>query len=202
MKVIEDHPKPVIAAIHGTALGGGLELAMSCHYRLAVPSTPRRLYPEVHLGILPGAGGTQRLPRLIGPEAALEAITSGRHIGAQEALELGILDELTPPDDLIGTAKKYAEKVIAEGCKIRKVSKLNDKITNVDLAIFDQARAQMAKQKRGYDAPQRCIDCVEAACTKSFEDGLAVERETDRRINERESIHRTTPYLFRRTRRR
>lgn len=176
MQIIEDHPKPVVAAIHGTALGGGLELAMSCHYRVAVPSTRVGL-PEVHLGILPGAGGTQRLPRLIGPEAALEAITSGRHIGADEALSLGILDELAPPDDLIGTAKKYAEKVIADGCKIRKVSGMNDKVSNVDPSIFDAARKKMARQKRGYDAPQRCIDCVEAACTKPFEEGLAVERE-------------------------
>ncbi|MGR8947654.1 MAG: 3-hydroxyacyl-CoA dehydrogenase NAD-binding domain-containing protein [Gammaproteobacteria bacterium] len=176
MQVIEDHPKPVIAAIHGTALGGGLELAMSCHYRLAVPSTRVGL-PEVHLGILPGAGGTQRLPRLIGPQAALDAITSGRHIGAAEALELGIIDEITPPDDLIGSAKRYAEKVINEGCQIRKVSELDDKVANVDLSIFEAAREKMAKQKRGYEAPQRCIDCVEAACTKPFEEGLAVERE-------------------------
>ena len=176
MQIIEDHPKPVIAAIHGTALGGGLELAMSCHYRLAVPSTRVGL-PEVHLGILPGAGGTQRLPRLIGPEAALEAITSGRHIGADEAHALGILDEITPPDDLIGTAKRYASEVIANGCEIRKVSELNSKVSNVDLGIFAAAREKMAKQKRGYEAPQRCIDCVEAACTKSFSEGLQVERD-------------------------
>lgn len=176
MRAVEDHPKPVIAAIHGTALGGGLELAMSCHYRLAVPSTKVGL-PEVHLGILPGAGGTQRLPRLIGPEAALEAITSGRHIGAEEALSLGIIDALTPADDLIGTAKRFANQVIADGCQIRKVSELQEKVTNVDLSIFAARRKQMAKQKRGYEAPQRCIDCVEAACTVPFEAGLKVERD-------------------------
>lgn len=188
MGVIESHPKPVIAGIHGTALGGGLELAMSCHYRVAVPSTRVGL-PEVHLGILPGAGGTQRLPRLIGPEAALEAITTGRQIGTKEAYELGILDEITPPDDLIGTTKRFAEKVIADGCKIRKVSELTEKLNNVDLSIFDAARKKMARQKRGYEAPQRCIDCVEAACTKPFEQGLKVERDLiDGLMNGKQSI--------------
>ena len=176
MQVIENHPKPVVAGIHGTALGGGLELAMSCHYRLAVPSTRVGL-PEVHLGILPGAGGTQRLPRLIGAEAALEAITSGRQIGAEEALTNGILDEITPADDLIGSVKRFAEKVIADGCQIRKVSELSEKVTSVDLSIFDVARKKMAKLKRGYESPQRCIDCVEAACTVPFEAGLKVERD-------------------------
>ena len=88
-------PKPVVAAIHGYALGGGLEIALACHYRIAVPSAKVGL-PEVLIGILPGGGGTQRLPRLIGPKAALEMITSGRHVPAEEAQKLGIIDELVP----------------------------------------------------------------------------------------------------------
>ena len=176
MAVIESHPKPVVAAIHGTALGGGLETAMSCHYRVAVPSTRVGL-PEVLLGILPGAGGTQRLPRLVGPEAALEAITSGRQIGADEALANGIIDRLVDEDALLAGAMKYAREVIEAGSKLRKVRDLTDKISDVDPALFDQARARLKKTKRGFEAPQACIACVEAACTQAFDDGLALERE-------------------------
>src|SRR5467141_3807774 len=99
--VLDDSPKPVVAAIHGYALGGGLEMALACHYRVAVPSAKVGL-PEVQIGILPGAGGTQRLPRIIGPKAALEMITSGRHVPAAEAEKLGIVDEVVPEADLKG----------------------------------------------------------------------------------------------------
>src|SRR5712691_9041038 len=97
--VLDQSQKPVVAAIHGYALGGGLEIALACHYRVAVPSAKVGL-PEVLIGILPGSGGTQRLPRLIGPKAALEMITSGRHVPAEEATKLGIIDELAPEGDL------------------------------------------------------------------------------------------------------
>src|SRR6202521_3155034 len=97
--VLDASPKPVIAAIHGYALGGGLEIALACHYRVAVPSAKWGL-PEVQIGLLPGAGGTQRLPRLIGPKAALEMITSGRHVPAEEAHKLGVVDEIAPESDL------------------------------------------------------------------------------------------------------
>src|SRR6478609_4837477 len=97
--VMDDSPKPVIAAIHGYALGGGLETALACHYRVAVPSARVGL-PEVQIGILPGAGGTQRMPRLIGPQAALDMIVSGRHVPADEATRLGIIDEIVPGNDL------------------------------------------------------------------------------------------------------
>src|SRR5437773_1503175 len=99
--VLDQSAKPVVAAIHGYALGGGLETALACHYRVAVPSAKLGL-PEVQIGLLPGAGGTQRLPRLIGPKAALEMITSGRHVPAEEAHKLGIVDEIAPEGGLKG----------------------------------------------------------------------------------------------------
>ena len=108
--VMDQSPKPVVAAIHGYALGGGLETALACHYRVAVPSAKVGL-PEVLIGILPGAGGTQRLPRLIGPKAALEMITSGRHVPAEEAHKLGIIDELAPEGGLKEAAIAFARKI-------------------------------------------------------------------------------------------
>src|SRR5438309_9815191 len=108
--VLDDSPKPVVAAIHGYALGGGLEMALACHYRIAVPSAKVGL-PEVQIGILPGAGGTQRLPRLVGPKAAMELITSGRHVPAAEAQKLGIVDEVAPEGGLKEAAIAFARKV-------------------------------------------------------------------------------------------
>src|SRR5260221_14743949 len=108
--VTDDSPKPVVAAIHGYALGGGLETALACHYRVAVPSAKVGL-PEVQIGIFPGAGGTQRLPRLIGPKAALELITSGRHVPAEEAAKLGIIDEVVPEAQLRDAAIAFARRV-------------------------------------------------------------------------------------------
>src|SRR5579872_7426883 len=108
--VTDDSAKPVVAAVHGYALGGGLETALACHYRVAVPSAKVGL-PEVLIGILPGAGGTQRLPRLIGPKAALEMITSGRHVPAEEAAKLGIIDEIAPEGQLKEAAVAFARKI-------------------------------------------------------------------------------------------
>jgi len=108
--VSDESPKPIVAAIHGYALGGGLETALACHYRVAVPSAKVGL-PEVQIGILPGAGGTQRLPRLIGPKAALEMITSGRHVPAAEAQKLGIIDEVVPEGQLKEAAIAFARKI-------------------------------------------------------------------------------------------
>ncbi len=108
--VMENSPKPVIAAIHGTALGGGLEVALCAHYRVAVPSARCGL-PEVNLGLLPGAGGTQRLPRIVGPEAALDMVTSGKHMGAKKCLEVGLVDALAPEDGLRATAIEFAKSV-------------------------------------------------------------------------------------------
>src|SRR5438270_5079805 len=109
--VLDDSAKPVIAAIHGYALGGGLEMALACHYRVAVPSAKVGL-PEVQIGILPGAGGTQRLPRVVGPKAALDIIVSGRHVPAEEAHRLGIIDEIVPEgSDLRSAAIAFARRV-------------------------------------------------------------------------------------------
>src|SRR5438094_7802105 len=110
--VLDDSAKPVIAAIHGYALGGGLEIALACHYRIAVPSAKVGL-PEVQIGILPGAGGTQRLPRLIGPKAALDLITSGRHVPAADAEKLGIIDEVVPESGLRDAALAFARNIAA-----------------------------------------------------------------------------------------
>src|SRR3954470_10106239 len=122
---IERSPKPVVAAIHGTALGGGLEVALCCHYRVAVPSAKCGL-PEVHLGLIPGAGGTQRLPRLVGPEAALEMITSGKHVDAKTAAAGGLIDELVAEGNLKAGAVAFARKVLDEKRPLRRVRDLDD----------------------------------------------------------------------------
>ncbi len=181
MEIIEHLSKPVVAAIHGTALGGGLETALCCHYRVAVPSARVGL-PEVTLGLLPGGGGTQRLPRLIGPEAALEAIISGAPMSAGQAQRVGVIDEVVTEGRLLDGAKAFARQLIADGAALKKVRDLNDKVTGVDLAIFDTVRQQADKTRRGFEAPQRCIDCVEAACTLPFDEGLAKEQELFRQV--------------------
>src|ERR1700739_4874071 len=111
--VMESSPKPVVAAMHGTALGGGLEVALCAHYRMAVPSARCGL-PEVNLGLLPGAGGTQRLPRVAGPRRALEMMTSGQHVPAQECLAMGLVDEIVDEGGLRAGAVAFARKVVAE----------------------------------------------------------------------------------------
>ena len=181
MEVIENLQKPSVAAIHGTALGGGLETALCCHYRVAVPSARVGL-PEVALGLLPGGGGTQRLPRLIGPEAALQAITSGVPMAANQAQKVGVIDAVVDEGNLLEGAKAFARKLVADSAPLKKVRDLSDKVTGVDLAIFDAARKQASKERRGFEAPQRCIDCVEAACTLPFDEGLAKEQELFRQV--------------------
>ncbi|MGN6516081.1 MAG: enoyl-CoA hydratase/isomerase family protein, partial [Rhizomicrobium sp.] len=118
--IIEGSPKPVIAAIHGTALGGGLEVALCAHYRVAVPSAKCGL-PEVNIGLLPGAGGTQRLPRIVGVESALDMVTSGKHVGAKQCLENGLVDELAPEGKLREAAVAFAKKAVAENKPLKKV---------------------------------------------------------------------------------
>jgi 3-hydroxyacyl-CoA dehydrogenase len=132
VQFIEDSSKPLIAAIHGTALGGGLEIALGCHFRIAAPTAKVGL-PEVKLGILPGAGGTQRLPRLVGPQAALDMIVSGNPIAAQKAQTIGIIDEIAD-GDLKAAALTFAKKVISEKRPIKKISSLAAKVDNP--AIF------------------------------------------------------------------
>jgi 3-hydroxyacyl-CoA dehydrogenase len=176
-EVIEGSPKPVVAAIHGTALGGGLETALACHYRVAVPSARCGL-PEVKLGILPGAGGTQRLPRLTGPEKALDMVTSGEPVGAPEALALGIVDALVGEGALREGALAFARKVVAEGRPLRRVRDLNDKVEAARgrPEIFEAFRKANARRFRGFKAPDYNIRCIEAAVNLPFHEGMAVER--------------------------
>lgn len=172
---IEAASKPVVAAIHGTALGGGLEVALTCHWRVAVAAAQVGL-PEVKLGILPGAGGTQRLPRLVGPQVALEMITGGNPIAAKKAVALGVIDELVDGDLLAG-AVAFARKVLAEGRPLRLVSRLDDKVRGVDPKVFADFRKGMERKARGFFAPWRCADAVEAACQLPFDEGMKRERE-------------------------
>lgn len=172
---MEGSSKPIVAAIHGTALGGGLEIAMCCHYRVAVP-TAKLGQPEVKLGIIPGAGGTQRLPRVVGVEKALEMIAIGDPIDAEEAHKLGLVDEVIR-GDLLDGAVAFAKKVVAEKRPLVKISDKNDTIKNVDPAVFQKWRAELKRTRRGFEAPQACVDAVEAATKLPFKEGLAKERE-------------------------
>jgi 3-hydroxyacyl-CoA dehydrogenase len=174
--LVEGAAKPVVAAIHGTALGGGLELALSAHYRVADPGAKVGL-PEVKLGILPGAGGTQRLPRIVGPEKALGFITSGAQIDAASAREMGLVDQVAE-GDLLDAATAFAEGVVAEGRPLRKIRDLDDKLApgRGHPELFAAFRKANARKFRGFEAPEACIAAVEAACNEPFEEGLKTER--------------------------
>jgi len=174
---IEASRKPVIAAIHGAALGGGLEVALSAHYRLAVAGAKLGL-PEVQLGLLPGAGGTQRTPRLIGAEAALSLMLSGRHAGAQEALKLGLVDRVGASDDVLAEGLAYAQELLATHAPVRRTRDGQALVANREAtqAAIVAARADTAKKSRGLFSPMKIIDCVEAALNDSFDDGLRFER--------------------------
>ena len=170
---LEALDKPVVAAIHGTALGGGFETTLAAHYRCAVPTAKVGL-PEVKLGLLPGAGGTQRLPRLGGVEAALELMTSGNPIPAARALELGLIDKIIE-GDLREGALAWAEELVASDAPVRRISEQT--VPAHDAAVFDRFRGVAAKRARGQVAPLSIIDCVEAATQMSFDEGSRVERE-------------------------
>src|SRR5208282_3034290 len=159
--VLDESAKPVVAAIHGYALGGGLEIALACHYRVAVPSAKVGL-PEVQIGILPGAGGTQRLPRLIGPKAAIEMITSGRHVPAEEAQKLGVIDEVVPEAELRPAAIAFARRVAARR-PLPRIRDRDDKLAEGTPALFEAARKAIARRARNQRAPYACIEAVEAA---------------------------------------
>jgi 3-hydroxyacyl-CoA dehydrogenase len=173
LREIEDCPKPVVMAIHGTAFGGGLEVAMAGHYRVLAPSAQVG-QPEVKLGIIPGAGGTQRLPRLAGVAKAVEMCAFGEPIGAVEAHALGIADALIEGDLLAG-AIVFARDVAAKPCP--KTRERGEKLREADPSIFEQARKQAAKTRRGQTAPIAAIDAVEAATRFSFDFGCAREAE-------------------------
>lgn len=172
---VEASAKPIIAALHGTALGGGFELALACHYRIAL-ATAKVGLPEVKLGLLPGAGGTQRTPRLAGVTAALDLMTSGTPIGAREAYELGLVDEIAGDDQLWQAAEAYAARLVEEGAGPRRTSELPP--PGADPSLFAGYRKQLARRARGQLAPQKIIDCVEAATTVPFPEGMEKERAT------------------------
>jgi 3-hydroxyacyl-CoA dehydrogenase len=174
LDAIENGPKPVIAAIHGTALGGGLEVALTCHYRVAKPGSKFGL-PEVKLGILPGAGGTQRLPRIVGVERALDMITSGDPVDTKEALELGLIDAVVE-GDLTNDAIAFATKVSAQKSHPR-VRDRNDKLQNVDASVFAKFRKSIARKTKGFPAPEKIVQCIEAAVSKPFDEGIQFERQ-------------------------
>ena len=172
---VEAMPKPVVAALHGTTLGGGLELALACHYRVAAPGTRVGL-PEIKLGILPGAGGTQRLPRLVGPEKALRMIVTGEPIGAQEALADGVVDAIIE-GDLTAGAKDFARGALREGRPLRLVRDRDERLaaTRADPRAYDEAAATLTRRARGQRAPAACVESVRNAFTLPFDEGLARE---------------------------
>ncbi|MGV8997228.1 MAG: 3-hydroxyacyl-CoA dehydrogenase NAD-binding domain-containing protein [Parvibaculaceae bacterium] len=181
--MIENASKPVVAAIHGTALGGGLEVALTCHYRVAVPSAKCGL-PEVNLGLLPGAGGTQRLPRIVGAQKALEMVTSGQHVGAKSCLEMGLVDELTEEGKLREGAIAFAKKIVAEKRPLKKVRDLSAKM-EADRSkpeIFANFRKENARKFRGFLAPEYNIQCIEAAVNLPFDEGIKVEQKLFREL--------------------
>ena len=157
--------KPVVAAIHGYALGGGFEIALASNYRIAVPSAKVGL-PEVLIGILPGSGGTQRLPRLIGPKAALEMIVSGRHVPAEEAKRLGIIDELVEEGGDLRTAGIAFARRVADIRPLPRIRDHDEKLAEAkaDPGIFDAMRKSIARRARNQKAPYHCIASVENAC--------------------------------------
>jgi len=174
---LENCPMPVIAAIHGTALGGGFEVALVCHYRVAVPSAKLGL-PEIKLGLIPGAGGTQRLPRLIGPEAALEAILSGTPFGAKQALAWGVVDQLVEEGKLREGALRFARKAIDEKLPLLKVRDREDKVAAArgKPEIIDAIVKTNARKFRGFEAWRQAVDRVRDAVELPFDEGMKRER--------------------------
>ena len=169
---LEFSEKPVVAAIHGTALGGGLEVAMCAHYRVGDPQAQYG-QPEVKIGLLPGAGGTQRLPRLVGIPKGLEMCAIGDPIGSEEALAAGLIDEIAG-GDLLAAAVAFAERALDEGMPLKRIRDLGDKIdeAKANPGIFDEFRRKIGRKTRGFLAPESNIQCIEAAVELPFEDGL------------------------------
>ncbi len=171
LNAIEATPKPVVAAIHGTALGGGLETALVCHYRVAVPSAKLGV-PEVKLGLLPGAGGTQRLPRVVGVALAAQMTATGDPISAKAAADAGLVDAIAGEDSLVADAIAFARSAIAKGPRPTRERPITG-----DLAAIEALKAANARKWKGFDAPYANLACVEAATRLPFDEGLAFERQ-------------------------
>jgi 3-hydroxyacyl-CoA dehydrogenase len=175
--LLDSSVKPIIAAIHGTALGGGLELAMTCHARVAPPSARCGL-PEVHLGILPGAGGTQRLPRLVGAERALQMMAYGVQVPAAECLEMGLLDAVLPEEGWRAAALQFAQAWVEKGRPLTRVRDQQERVLGARAhpEIFSRFLTDNARRFRGLLAPPAIVRCVEAAVLRPFEEGMLLER--------------------------
>ncbi len=197
---IEDVRKPVVVAIHGSAFGGGLELAMAGHYRVAVPNAQLG-QPEVKLGIIPGAGGTQRLPRLVGVAKAVEMCAEGNPITAQEALKLGLVDRLIEGDLLPG-AKAFAREIAAKPLRKTRERNEKDKVGDPEqnASVFAAAREKAHTKQRGMMSPLAAIDAVEAATRLSFEEGCQAGTKTVRRVPFFRSIQGPHSCVLRRAR--
>jgi 3-hydroxyacyl-CoA dehydrogenase len=174
---IEASDKPVVAVLHGAALGGGLEVALAAHYRVALPGAKLGL-PEVNLGLLPGAGGTQRTPRLIGARAALDLMLSGKHLSAEAALKAGLVDALGDGDDALAAGLAYTRRLLAEGAGPRRSRDATDALADKATALAEASAAgeQVAKTLRGLYSPAKIVDAVRAAIEQPFDEGLRTER--------------------------
>ena len=174
-RAIEGSDKPVVAVLHGAALGGGLEVALSAHYRLALPAATVGL-PEVNLGLLPGSGGTQRAPRLMGVQAATALMLSGQHLKAQAALQAGLVDKLVEGADAQAEGLAYVRELLAAKAPVRRTRDLAIAEPQAALAWLEEQKAETAKKARGLFSPLKIIECVQAAVQLPFDEGLARER--------------------------
>ena len=181
LSAIENSSKPVIAAIHGTALGGGFEVALACHYRCAIASAKVGL-PEVKLGLLPGAGGTQRVPRIAGVKAALDMIASGNPVAAPRAKDMGLVDEIISADDLKAGAVEYGKALVKSGAPLKRIRDITIDPANVEPGFFDAARERLARRARGQIAQDKIVSCIEAAVNLPMDEGLQRERELFREL--------------------
>ncbi len=186
IETIEGMQKPVIAALHGTPLGAGLEIALGCHFRIAALGTRLGL-PEIKLGLIPGAGGTQRLPRLVGMAKAMDMILSGNPISAEEALEIGLIDEIAH-EDLVIAGIAFARRALSEKRPLMRVRESNSKLTalRTDPEQFDALAAPYLKRGRGLDAPRAAIEALRWALDKPIEQGLKLEDEAFGRLRDGE----------------
>lgn len=174
-RAIENLDKPVVAVLHGAALGGGLEVALSAHYRLALPAATLGL-PEVNLGLLPGSGGTQRAPRLMGVQAATAMMLSGQHLKAQAALQAGLIDKLVESTDPLAAGLGYVRELLETQAPVRRTRDLTISDPQAALAWLEEQKVETAKKARGLFSPLKIIECVQAAVQLPFDDGMARER--------------------------
>lgn len=174
-RAIENLNKPVVAVLHGAALGGGLEVALSAHYRLALPAATLGL-PEVNLGLLPGSGGTQRAPRLMGVQAATTLMLSGQPLKAQAALQAGLVDKLVEGTDPLAAGLAYVRELLAANAPVRRTRDLAIAEPQAALAWLEEQKTETAKKSRGLFSPLKIIECVQAALQLPFDEGMARER--------------------------